>query len=303
VSTRRGFLVPAALVAAGLLGRAAFAQPGAALLSTRAATPPMLRSAFQAVSRAQLLEAMKASQGYDLTATPNGARLQAEVLLRLVREHSARDPRGAPLFIDSGDWYFALLERCGLPPERAPLYARLSYENHQDTLVEYGLERVLDADTAEPRPAAAANVWTGWAQAPGARDSYSYDDTWSTPTLRVTCERSLSYRLVDFGDMVLYADVKGLRGRPTSGALGVLFDVIGEASVVENRMAIAADGTQVSRGQGRKGPFSATVTVTLLPSGKADKGIPPGRADLAAIEDRLKRPVRLRFRPWQPDAR
>jgi hypothetical protein len=300
--SRRGLLVAvAATAAAALFGTDSAARPRPALPSSAAAPGVSLAPSSQrTISREQLVEAMRASQGFDPTATPNGARLQAEVLLRLVREYSARDPGGAPLFIASADWYFALLERCGLPPERAPLYARLAYENRQDTRIEYGIERVLDVRTAEPRPLAAANVWIGWPDAPGARKSYSYDDLFSTPTLRVTCERSLSYRLVDFGDMVLYGDVRGLRGRPTSGALAVIFDVIGEASVVENRMAIAGDGTQVSRGSGRKGPFSTTVTVTLLPSGTANKGIPPGRPDLAAIEERLKRPVKVLFLPWEP---
>jgi len=38
------------------------------------------------VSRSEILDAMRHSQGYELTATANGARLQAEVLLRVIAE-------------------------------------------------------------------------------------------------------------------------------------------------------------------------------------------------------------------------
>jgi hypothetical protein len=259
----------------------------------RAPAPP----GVQVVGRERLAQAMSSVSGYDLTATPNGARLQAEVLLRLAREALERDPEGPPLFIDHAAWYDAFLDRVGLPPQRAPLYARLAYENRQDTLVECRPGRVLEAAASDPPPRLALNVMTSWPDEPGALRSYSYDDTLSTPTLRVTCERAMSYRLVDYGDMVLYAEVRGLRGRPTSGALGVLFAVIGEASVVESRMAIAADGTQVALGHGRKGPFSAQAVVTVLPSGKADRGIPPGRPDLQALEARLRRPLKIRFLP------
>jgi hypothetical protein len=253
----------------------------------------------QRVPREPILAAMRESQGYELTATANGPRLQAEVLLRLVRSARERDPQGAPLFIDRGDWFAAFLERTGLPPERAPLYARLAYEHAQHTLVEYREARVVAA--AEPRPIAAANVLVYWERGPGRRESYSYDDDRASPRLRVTCRRVIRYRLLDYGDRIVYAEVRGLRGRPTSGVLGALFDLIGEASILETRMAVSPDGFQVSRGRGRKAFFDATVTVTIDPSGRAVKGLPRDRPDLRALEARLKQPLRLVFVPF-PEA-
>jgi hypothetical protein len=82
--------------------------------------------------------------------------------------------------------------------------------------------------------------------------------------------------------------------------LGALFDLIGEVSILENQMAVSSDGFQVSRGRGRKAFFDATVTVTIDPSGRAAKGVPPERADLRALEDRLRQPLRLVFVPLGP---
>ncbi len=115
----------------------------------------------------------------------------------------------------------------------------------------------------------------------------------------MTNERVISYRLLDYGDMIVFDQVSGLKGRPTSGPLGVLFNLIGEASLVESRMAIASDGIQISRGRGRKGFLQATSTVTIYPDGRAERGLPPNRPDLAEVEARLKRPVELDYEPLE----
>jgi hypothetical protein len=257
-----------------------------------------LTGAVQRVPREPILSAMNESQGYELTATANGPRFHAEVLLRLIRSARERDPEGAPLFIDRADWFAAFLARAGLTREKAPLYARLAYEHGQHTVVDYRVARVVAA--AEPRPLAAANVLVYWEAGAGRLEAYSYDDDRASPRLRVTCRRLIRYRLLDFGDRIVYAEISGLRGRPTSGVLGALFGLIGEASVLENQMAVSSDGFQVSRGRGRKAFFETTVTVTIDPSGRAMKGLPPDRADLRALEDRLKQPLRLVFVPLEP---
>ena len=151
-----------------------------------------------------------------------------------------------------------------------------------------------------PQPLRAANVRIYWEKAPGKPEQYSYDDTLSEPKLRVTQSRVITYRLVDYGDRLWYAEVEGLRGRPTSGALGAIFAVIGETTVVESWSASAPDGTQVARGRGRKWWFDRTETLTLLPSGRGDRGVPPGRPDLLALEKRLKEPLAIRFQPLAP---
>ena len=251
----------------------------------------------RAVAPAEILEAMRACQGYDLRATANAARLHAEVLGRLVRAAQARDPEGLPLFIGHGPWFSAYLERTGLTADQAPTFARLAHAHGQDTEIDYRPGRVLRAVEPGATPTVAANVSIAWPRGPGRPESYSYEDERASPRLRVTNRREMSYRLLDFGDRVVYGEVRGLRGRATSGALGALFDLIGEVSVIESRMAIAADGVQVTRGLGRKAGLSVWATVTVHPDGRAEKGVPPNRPDLAALEARLERPLRLEFVP------
>ena len=240
----------------------------------------------------RLVAALEPCRGYDLTATANAARMHAEAFLRLIREARALDPGGRPLRIGHAEWHQACLRRMGLEPQAAPIFVRLAFENQQDTVIDY--RGGAGAPAAGRQPLVAAEVRTSWAEGSGRPKSYSYVDTLASPQLRVTNQRVLTYRLLDFGDMVVFADVRGLRGRPITGFLGALFNVIGEVSVVESRMAFAADGTQVARGRGKKGFIDMTQTVTVHPDGRAQKGLPPGRPDLVALEQRLKRPIDLR---------
>lgn len=258
------------------------------------------QAGVRVVEEARLLEAMRRVTAYDLTATANGPRLQADVVLELVREAEAGDPRRRPLLIGHAEWYRAFLSRTGLSTGEAPIYVSRPYEVGQDLVVDFRRERVLVSVVRGPVPRSAANVRISWARDGGKPDSYSYDDTRSRPTLRVTQKRLITYRLVDFGDRLLYAEIDGLHGRPTSGPLGLLFDLIGEARVLESRSAFAADGVQVVRGRARKWGMERTETVTVWPDGHADQGVPPGRADLGALDRRLREPLELRFVPAAP---
>jgi hypothetical protein len=252
------------------------------------------------VSRDEILAAMQKSQGFQLTATANGPRLQAEVLLRLIARAEESDPERRPLLFGHREWFEAFLERAQLPPERAPLYVRASYDIGQDLVVDYRRERVIGQVLKGPQPRHAANVRIFWNDAPGKPETLSYDDNLSEPHLRVVQGRLITYRLVDYGDRLWYAEVEGLRGRPTSGALGAIFAIIGETTVVESWSASAPDGTQVARGRGRKWWFDRTETITVLPSGRGDRGVPPGRPDLVALERRLMEPLAIRFLPMAP---
>lgn len=258
---------------------------------------------MRTVTREEIAQAMRESRGYDLTATANGPRLQAEVLVRLIRDAQARDPERRPLLLGHREWFEAFLERTGLTESSAPLYARLSYQIGQDVQIDYRREKVIEAVVQGPEPTVVANVRVCWPSAPGAPSSYSYEDVLSQPHLRVTQKRLITYRLVVYPDRVWYAEVHGLRGRPTSGALGVLFDLIGEVPLRESRMAVSSDGLQISRGFGRKGPIGATATVTVYPNGRAEKGLPPNRPDLVAIEQRLRVSLKLSYVPLPPPAR
>ncbi len=254
---------------------------------------------WRVVSREEMLAAMRRSVGFELAATANGPRLQAEVLLRLIAAAETSDPDRRPLFIGHREWYEAYLERTGLPPSRVPIYARKAYEIGQELLADYRRERVIGEVLRGPVPAHVANVRIWWEGA-GKPDQYSFDDTLSEPNLRATEKRLITYRLVDYADRLWYAEVLGLHGRPTSGALGALFAVIGETTVVETWSAAAPDGTQVLRGHGRKWWFDRTETVTVLPNGRGDRGVPPGRPDLLVLERRLMEPLAIRFQPLLP---
>jgi hypothetical protein len=256
-------------------------------------------TAPRAVPRQEILHAMRESQGYDPTATTNGPRFQSEVLRRLARSTSAVDPSQSPLYIDHRDWFQAYLERTGLSAEKAPLFIRLAHDYGQDMVADYRRERVVETVEPGPAPELALNVCLWWTQGQNRPGKYSYEDLLSSPQLKVTNERVISYRLLDFGDMTVFGDIRGLRGRPTSGVLGLLFRLIGEGQVVENRMAVSLDGVQVSRARARKSFFEVVTTVTVYPDGRTEKDVPPGRSDLAALEARLKRPLKLSHPPFE----
>ncbi len=247
------------------------------------------------VPREEILSAMRACDGYDPTATTNGARFQAEVLLRLA--HQA--PDGPPLFLGHAEWFWAFLERTGLPPGEAPAFSRLAYEHGQDLQIDYRGDRVIESAEG-PRPAFAANVTVWWPERRGAPNSYSYEDLLSTPHLEVTNERLIQYRLVEVDGMVVYGEVEGLLGRPTTGVLGALFQLIGNGNVRESRMLISRDGLQISRALVRKWAMSVTQTVTIHPDGRMEKDFPRDRPDLAALAARLGEPLQIRYRPLKP---
>lgn len=255
----------------------------------------------EVVSMEQLQAAMNNEQGYELTATTNGPRLEAGVLRALIGERRANAGELRPLFIGHREWYGAFLARTGLSSSAAPLYARLSYEIGQDMLVDYRQERVVDARLKGPTPRFAANVQLFWPSGPGSPDHYGYDDLLSHPHLRVTAKRLVSYRMVDYADRLWFAEVHGLRGRPTSGPLGVLFDLIGEARVVESRSALNPDGAQVVLGRASKWGFDRTETVTISSNGRAERGVPADRRDLLGLEQRLEEPLEIRFKPLAPE--
>jgi hypothetical protein len=248
------------------------------------------------IHREEILAAMRASVGFDPSATTNGARFQAEVLLRLAREAAATDGSGRPLFLSHADWFSAYLERTGLTAEKAPAFVWLGNEYGQDLELEYGIERVVLRVLQGPTPTFALNVRIGWPAKVGKPDEYSYEDLLATPKLRVTNRRSISYRLLDYGDVIVFDQVQGLLGRPTSGLLGVLFKVIGEGHVTESRMLVSPDGLQIARARAAKGIFTVQSTVTVYPDGRTEKDLPMGRPDLLALESRLKQPRSIEYR-------
>jgi hypothetical protein len=147
-------------------------------------------------------------------------------------------------------------------------------------------------------PVIAVNVRTAPQPGLDVPPFYSYEDTLSRPQVKVSIARVVRYRLLDFGDMIAYDEIDGIRGRPTTGVLGVLFRLIGQAEAVYSRMAFAPDGWQVVVAKGRKGFLSRVETVSVEPDGTVTRGLPKDRPDLAELERRLRRPLEIEYFPF-----
>jgi len=68
----------------------------------------------------------------------------------------------------------------------------------------------------------------------------------------------------------------------------------------QSRMAISADGLQVSRARAEKGFMKVVTTVTVHPDGRTEKEVPAGRPDLQALDARLREPLKIEYLPM-PD--
>ena len=251
----------------------------------------------QVVPRAELFRAMRLHGDYNLAATTNLARFQTDVFLQLARWAEARAPRGDPLLIRADDWYEGYLGVAKLTPEKAPEAIRLAYALGQVVQLDYRTDRVIREVEAGPQPRRAMNVRIWWQPGPGVPRKYSFRDTLSVPKLSATSQQTITYRLVEFDDMVAYDEVEGVSGRPTSGLLGALFRLIGEGDLVESRMTVSQDGLQIIRARSKK-IFTVPVTATVHPDGRGERDIPDGRADLEAIEQRLRQPVPIKYVPY-----
>jgi hypothetical protein len=161
--------------------------------------------------------------------------------------------------------------------------------------VDYRLDRVIREGAEGPMPELAVNVRVSWEAGPGRPDRYSYLDTLSTPNVRVTNRQMITYRLLDFGGWIVYDEIEGITARPESGVLALLFRLIGEGHITHSRLAVAKDGTHVSRTRAEKAFMKVTTTVTIYPNGIIEKGVPDGRSDLLELEERLKQPLEIDY--------
>jgi hypothetical protein len=171
--------------------------------------------------------------------------------------------------------------------EEAPIGARMAYQYHQDMEVDYRTERVVSIASSVPPPLLALRIRAWIPEGPATPTQYSYADTLSVPKLRVTVGRVVTFNLLDYGDRVVYDRMSGVKGRPTSGALGALFALLGDARIERSQIAAAADGVQIMVASA-KWLFTRTETATIDPSGHGDKGVPGNRPDLKQLESRLR---------------
>ena len=243
----------------------------------------------------ELRDAMGRRRGnYDQLPTPNWGRFQTDVYLNLMHDALARDSQGGVILITAEDWYQAYKDVAKLKPEEVHIGQQLAREVGQNMLLDFrrgGVVRHLDGGRKLRLAANARISWTG------GRSKYSYRDTLTEPRLQVTSHREITHRILEFDDgMVFYDEIRGVSGRPTSGFAALLLSLIGEGGLQESRLAVAGDDILVVRARAKK-IFAMNVTAVVHPEGRGEEGIPPGRADLAALERLLLQPVEVKYLP------
>jgi len=238
------------------------------------------------VTKEEVVLAMQAQQrlGYTLDAPANAVRLQAGVFLALAGAAEAKD--GRPLRVGHKEYFLAFLQVTGHTPSSAPKFMSVAHRHGEDFLIDHRFENVIAGVRGGTTPKRAMNVKAGWPPAAGSPSSYSYEDKTSDPHVEVAHDQLNGYRILDFGDVIVYGEMYGITGRVTSGVLGLIFRVLGNADGVQTRFAIAQDGTQVSRTTARK-VLTVTQTVTTFPDGTVLPGLPENRPDLEQLEARL----------------
>ena len=258
------------------------------------------------VSKAELRAAMQEVRrpphdGYDLLATTNTTRFQSAYFQVLIRQGQRRRPPGGTLFIPPDHLWWEFLSVAGLAPtegKKAPPNRRWAVSVHQGIHIFFAPPDSIIRTVKHGRmpEVMAADVRLSWPDQPSGSNKFSFVDTLSVPKLKVTNHQEIRFRFLVFDDMIMYDKIKGLSGRPLTGLLGALFKVLGEGSVKYSRSSISTDGLEVVRARAKK-IISKTATVTINPDGKAQKGIPSGRDDLAEIEARLKQRFEFEYYP------
>lgn len=244
----------------------------------------------------EVLSAMRTQTGYDVTATTNVARFQAAVLLHLVRNRRIQGFQDSALLIKHKEWFQAYLLYTGLTESSVPVFARLAQFYGQDQWIDCRETGTILKEDGKTVPVFALNVRVSWPKGVNSASKYSFEDTLATPHLEVTNHRVVTYSLFQLNDIIIYDDIRGLTGRPTSGILGMLFKIIGQGRIVQSKILVTADGLQIVRAKSKKGFFSVNSTVTVHPNGVAVKGIPNNRPDLQIFERLLKQKLIIAYR-------
>jgi len=259
------------------------------------------------ISRVELAEAMREARtadpgSYDILATTNSMRFQSAVLQWLIERHLEHVPGGGTFFIPHDALWWEFLTAAGLRPEeqdRAPIGRRLAFEYQQSIEVTFGPPASFIKETKRgPAPLLMANVTLEWPDRPDGARKFAFVDTLSVPKLKVTNHQLLRFRFLVFDDMTVLDEIDGISGRPLSGFLATIFKVIGEGDAVFSRFTISTDGLQIVRAKAKK-LVSRTVTATIGPDGKAQNGVPDGRADLTEIDRRLQQPLEYEYFPYR----
>jgi hypothetical protein len=247
--------------------------------------------------------ALRAPGGaYDILASTNAMRFQSAVFEALLEDRLAANPHGGSFFIPHDLLWWEFLTVAGLgraDSSKAPIGRLRAFDYHQSIELVYGpVDSIVRAAApGQPLPLIAANVRYAWPDRPDGARKFTFTDTLSDPRLRATNHQVITMRFLVFEDMMSFEEIRGISGRPLTGVLATIFKVIGDGSAVYARFGISADGQQVLRTKAVK-VVSKTVTATIAPGGRATRGVPEGRADLAEMEARLRQPMNLDYYPY-----
>ena len=253
------------------------------------------------VSEKQILVAMQNQTGYNISATTNVARFQAAVLLDIAKKHQAENPNIPLIFLDAEKWYHAFKTITRLDDKQMPEYSRLAKQYKQHQLLDIRQEKVYRQVMKGRRPHFAMNVVIGWNLEDNPADHYTFLDTMSTPTLDVLNKRIITYKILDFGDIVSYENINGISGQPTSGVLGFIFQFIGKGEVMWSRATITWNGLQIVRARAKKGIFEIESTLTVYPDGNTIKNLPDDQPELQIYEKLLTQPTEIEFLPIEQE--
>jgi hypothetical protein len=245
-------------------------------------------AAHRAVSRQELVAAMRTQRGYNVRATTNGARFDSAVMFDLAAAAAKNDGARRPLSISRFDWLEAFIEATDTPRDAVPPGIRLSADYRQDITIEYDTNKVVKRVNGGNTPLQALAVRHAWPAEKGRPDSFTYEDRTANPPVRVTNGRVIEYRLLRFGDVVAYERMEGFQARPLSGFSAWLLRTIGDANILASRFAVDPNGIMVVRTRVRVALIPATVLTTVYPDGRMLEGLPDGNSALTALARTLE---------------
>jgi hypothetical protein len=248
------------------------------------------------VTHEEMLRAMSSHGAYNLTATTTSMRFGTEALLKLVHRRLQESPGVTRLFIDQSDWFMAHRETAGVTYDGMSAAARSGFEHHQDVVVDFR-PGLVDTVLEGPAPTLALDVTISWPDSGHAPSSFTYRDTLSVPRVEVHDRRVIHFEVVQYPDLVLYDDIRGISVKPL-GFMSAVFALVGKPDLKQTRVAVSADQWQVIRGRVKIFPgISKTGTAFIEPGGRGHEHAPAGRPDLQELEQRLKQPLRLKYNP------
>ncbi len=247
-----------------------------------------------------IFEAMKTQAGYTATATTNVARFQAMVLLEIARSTQKKDSTTEIIILNNREWYRAFKRYTQLSDEEMPVFSHRAIDYHQDQIIDLRQDKIIKTIRKGPKPTFAINVIVGWNAKKIGQSYYTFTDTLSQPTLKVKNKNQITYRILDFGNVILYDDMHGLSGQPTSGILGLIFRLIGEGHVMWSKFTITPSGLQINRARAKKGIFEIVSTLTIYPEGNTLKNLPDNQPWLKPHETLLTQPTDIEYYPIDP---